>query len=111
MKKENIDKLKEAIEDGLKVFEDIKEAKESDDKITLLEGGTLVVKHGGKAIRLFSSIQEIGDEIADLDGEEAQELSQLFGGSTEAKEAIGDIAKGSGYLNQGIQKLIALRKQ
>jgi len=110
MKKEDIDKTKESLEDGVEIFKDIKEAKESGDGITWLEGGTLVVKHGRKAIKFIGAIKEIGDEIVDMDGEEALELSQLFGGSKEAREAIGDISKGAGYLNQGIQKLLLLRE-
>lgn len=110
MKKEDIDKTKESLLDGLEIYEDIKKASESGDKLTWLEGGTLVIKHGRKAIKFVAALKEIGDEIVDLDGEEAFELSQLFGGTDEAKEAIGDIAKGAGYLNQGIQKLILLKK-
>ena len=111
MKKEDIDKTKESLEDGIEIFMDIKEAAESGDKLTWLEGGTLVIKHGRKAIKFIAALKEIGAEITDVDGEEALELSQLFGNSEEAKEAIGDIAKGAGYLNQGIQKLIELKKE
>jgi hypothetical protein len=112
--KTDIDKLKKALEDSLKVYEDIEQAKKDDDKITFMEGGMLVIKHGGKALRLISSLKEIGEEIKDIDGEEATELSLLiadeFGGSASAKEAISDIAEGAGLLNQGIQKLILLKE-
>lgn len=112
--KQDIDKIKDAIEDGLIVVEDVQADLESDGKITWLEGGALFVKHGGKAIRLIGAISEIKDEVVDLDGEETSEIAAMlvdhFGGSTEAKEAIDDIATGAGLLNQGIQKLIALKK-
>jgi hypothetical protein len=108
-----IDKLKQALDDGITVYQDVADALESDDKITLLEGGTLVFKHGGKAIRLIGSLKEIGEEAKDLDGEEASELVQqlveAFGGTPEAEEALNDIAIGAGRLNQGIQKLIKMR--
>lgn len=114
MQKEDIDKLKAALEDGLLVYEDVEKALEDDDKISWVEGGTLVVKHGGKAIRLIGSLKEISREIVDIDHAEASELVQLitdeFGGSPEAKEAIIEIAEGAGKLNQGVQKLIALKK-
>jgi ABC-type proline/glycine betaine transport system ATPase subunit len=110
---QDIDKLKQTIEDGLVMYQDISDALKSGDKITLLEGGALALKHGGKAIRVISSIKEISQEVADLDGEEAAELVELltaeFGESDEAKAAFEDIAIGAGHLNQGIQKLIALK--
>ena len=57
----------------------------------------------------------MGKEIADVDSAEASELANLlidhFGGSEEAKEAILDIAEGSGKINQGVQKLIALKEK
>jgi hypothetical protein len=111
---EDIDKLKRTIEDGLEVYQDVVAAKETEDKITLAEGGMLVIKHAGKAVRFVSAIPELGKEVADLDGAELEELvadiAEHFGGSEESIEAIGDIATGAGYMNQGIQKLIALKK-
>jgi hypothetical protein len=107
---QDIDKIKQAIEDGLLVFEDIKKAMADDGKVSLIEGSVLVIKHGGKALRLIGTIKEIGDEITDLDGDEAKKLVELFGTNEESKQAISDIAQGSGLLNQGIQKLIELRK-
>lgn len=111
--KQDIDKLKRSIEDGLTVYEAIEKDME-DGKLSLVEGAGLVIAHGGKALRLISSIKEIGQEIKDLDDKEIVELVQLltkeFGGSGEAEEAIILIAKGAGNLNQGIQKLITLKQ-
>jgi hypothetical protein len=114
MDKLGIEKTKQAIEDGLIVYEDVKKALEDDNKVSLMEGGVLAIKHSGKLIRLITSIQEIGKEVVDIDSAEAAELTGLlteaFGGSEAAEEAVLDIATGAGYLNQGIQKLIALKK-
>lgn len=115
MQKQDIDKTKKVIEDGLIVYTDVKEALESDNKISFIEGSTLAMKHAGKLINLIRTIQEIGKEIVDIDSEEASELTQLltdeFGGSEATEEAILDIVTGAGYLNQGIQKLIAANKE
>jgi len=110
--KQDTDKLKEAIEDGIVVYEAIKEDLK-DGKISLTEGISLAFNHSGKAVRFIGSIKEIAEEIKDLDGEEVKEiideLSDKFGGSEEAKDAIEQIAIGAGYLNDGIQKLIAIK--
>ena len=112
--KQDIDRIKQSLEDGLEVYQDIKKALEDDNKVSWMEGGTLVVKHGGKAIRLITSLKEIGEEVKDLDSAEASEIVELiteeFGGSTEANEAIKKIASGAASMNQGIQELIKLKK-
>lgn len=111
---QGIDKIIEAIEGALVIIPDIKEAKESDDKITMLEGGMLVIKHGGKAVRFLSSLKEISEEIIDLDPVESAEifdlLSDQFGGSDEAKEAIKKLIIGAASISQGLQGLIDLKK-
>lgn len=113
--KEDIDKLKQTIEDGLIIFQDIEKALADDNKIDIVEGSTLVIKHGGKALRFISSLRELGEEIIDIDGVElsslVSKLLERFGGSKEIKEALNDIALGSGILNQGIQKMIAIKKK
>ena len=115
MEKVGIENLKQAIEDVLEVIPDVKEAKESGGKITLLEGGTLVFKHGGKAIRFISSVEEIANEVVDIDDVEASEvfdqLQSHFGGSDEAKAAIKKIVAGAANISQGIQGLIALKEE
>lgn len=108
--KQDIDKTKQALEDGLVVFEDIKKALADDGKVSLVEGSGLVIKHGGKALRLIGTIHEIGEEVADIDGNEAVELTQLFGTDEATKQAVSDIAEGAGLLNQGIQNLIELKR-
>lgn len=114
MQKEDIDKTVAAIEDLTEVFKDVQEAKKSGDKITLAEGGMLMIKHSGKAIKFIASIPEIGNELVDLDGDETSEIAAIlidkYGGSGEAKEAILDITNGAGSINQGVQKLIELKK-
>lgn len=111
---EGIEKIKQTIEDVLEVIPDIKEAQESGDKITLMEGGMLVIKHGGKAIRFISGITDIAKEVVDIDDVEASELfdqlQEHFGGSEEAKAAIKKIVTGAANISQGIQGLIALKK-
>lgn len=112
---QDIDKTKQALEDGLEVTKDVKKALADDGEISFIEGSSLVIKHGGKALRLIGTVQEIGQEIINLDGGEAEELVSIiaeeFGGNTEAIEAIKDIAEGAGKLNQGIQKLIDLKNK
>jgi hypothetical protein len=112
MEKHGIDTLKTTIEDVLVVVEDVK-ADMADGKLSLLEGATLVLKDGGKAIRFIKSIDEIKDEIIDLDDMEASELfdevAAHFGGSDEAKAAIKLLFEGSAKISQGIQALIELK--
>ena len=108
---QDIDKLKRSIEDGITVYNAIEEDLK-DGKLSLIEGASLVLAHGGKAMRLISCLKELGEEIKDLDENETTEIVEMlidkFGGSDEAKEAITLIAKGAGNLNQGIQKLISI---
>jgi len=112
---EGIEKIKQTIDDILEVIPDVKEAKESNGKISLLEGSTLVLKHGGKAIRLVSAIEEIGKEVKDIDDVEAGELfdqlDEHFGGSDESKAAVKKIIAGAASISQGIQGLIALKDE
>lgn len=111
MKKEDIDKLERSLNDGIEIWEDVEKAKEDDGVIDWGEKGMIFVKHGHKGLRFAGSLKELADEVIDLDGTEAQLLAEKFGNSAEAKEAIGLIANGAGDINQGIQKLIALKKQ
>lgn len=110
----DIEKLKKSIEDGIVVYQAIQKDLK-DGNLSLIEGASLVLAHGGKAVRLISSLKEIGEEIKDLDGEETKEIVDLiaeqFGGSEDIKEAIALIAGAAGNLNQGIQKLIAAKKE
>jgi hypothetical protein len=109
---EDIDKIKQTIEDALEIIPDIEKAND-DGKISLMEGGVLVVKHGGKAIRFISSIKEIAKEVIDLDDVESSEifdmLSEHFGGDDAAKAAIKKIVVGSANISQGIQELLELK--
>ena len=113
MKQIGIDKIKQTIDDVLEIIPDIQAAKESDDKITIMEGGVLAIKHGGKAIRFFSSVEDIAKEVINIDDVEASELfDQLqdhFGGSDEAKAAIKEIVSGAASISQGVQGLIKLK--
>ena len=113
--KQDIDKLKQAIIDGIEVADDIKKALEDDGKISLLEGSALVLTNGGKAVRLIGALHEIWEEIKDLDSIESSELVTLlmdsFDPSPEAHDAIVKIAEGAGSLNQGFQELIKLKNK
>lgn len=112
--KKGIENLKEVIEDVLVIIPDVKAA-DDDGKISLLEGGSLVLKHGGKAIRFVSGIGEIAKELIDVDDVEASEifdqLQEHFGGSDEAKAAIKKLITGAASISQGIQGLIELKKE
>lgn len=114
MVKQDYDKTKQLIEDTIEVYQDVEKKLADDGKISWVEGSSLVIAHGLKAVRTISSIKEIGQEIVDTDDQEAAESAQLlidhFGGTEEAKEAIILISEGAGKINQGIQKLIAIRK-
>ena len=114
MAKEDIDKLQRSIEDFVEIYPDVVKAKESDDKITLAEGGVLFVKHGMKIFRFATAIPEMAKEIIDIDSEEggvlASQIVEAFGGGDESKEALIEISEGAGKINQGIQKLVALKK-
>ena len=113
MEKHGIETLKITIEDVITVVEDIDEALE-DGKLSLIEGATIVLKDGGKAIRIVKVIKDIKDEVVDLDDVEAAEIfdevSAHFGGSEQSKVAIRHIVEGAAKMSQGIQSLIELKK-
>src|SRR4030043_1420812 len=94
---EDTDKIERTIEDVFEIIPDIEKANE-DDKISLMEGGTLVIKHGGKAIRFITSFKEIAKEVIDIDDVESSviydKLVVHFGGSDEAKAAVKKIVIG-----------------
>ena len=111
---EDFDKTLEAIETICDITEDVQKDLE-DRKLSLVEGGTLAVKYGLKAVKIVGNIKEIGIELADVDSEEASEATQIvlehFGGSDEAKEAIKKIATGSAMVYEGTKTLLELRKK
>lgn len=110
MKKEDVDKIVEAIKDSVPVYKDVKAAME-DGKITWVEGGSLIIEHGGKAVRLVMAAKEIGCEIADLEPEEAEEvikaIVEAYGGDESTMEGVKHIAKGLAELRTGLEILIA----
>jgi len=112
MIKEDIDKTLSAIADGIEVSNDIEKALEDDNRISLMEGGTLFLKHGGKAFRFVRGLREMGNEIVDIDSDEADEIinalsevynpddplvksgmRKLFLGAVNIKEGIRDLAE------------------
>jgi hypothetical protein len=108
--KTDVDKIVRTIEDSVPVYQDVKKDME-DGKISWLEGGELIIKHGGKAIRLFTSIKEIGQEIADLEPEEAEqvmnEIAEAYGqGDPNATEGAKHIVKGLAEIRTGIEMLV-----
>jgi len=115
MGKQDIDKIVRSIEDGVAIYKDVKEAKESGNKITLLEGGALFVKHGGKAFRFFTSLQEIGEEIVDLESDEAEELiaalTQIYNPEDPlVKEGCEKLLEGALLIKEGIEELITAKE-
>jgi hypothetical protein len=110
---ENFDKTIETIETILDITEDVENDLE-DGKLSFTEGAGLVLKHGVKAVKAIGSIKEIGQELADIDSDEASEATELivdhFGGSEAAKAALVKITSGSALVYEGTKELIALRK-
>ena len=116
LQQENIDKLMETIKEVPEVYQDIKKAKESGNKITWAEGGAIAIKHGGKAIRFISNLQEIGNEVIDLESDEAQELidgiKAIYTPNDPLVESGAEsIIKGMVYLKEGIECLVKASKK
>jgi len=99
---ENIDKTVFALTSLVDIYKDVKEAKESEDKITMIEGGTLFVKHAGKAFKIVSAIQEIGEEIKDIDTKEGGELVRAVMNAYDQEGKYDNIEDASVELLQGI---------
>lgn len=115
MKTEDVDKIVQSIKDSVEVSEDVEKDME-DGKVTWLEGGVLAIKHGGKAVRFFVSAKEIGQELADMDEEEAatvmDEIIKGYGeNDPEAMDGAKDIVMGSARVRTGIVKLVELKKR
>lgn len=113
MKAEDVDKLIRAIDDSAEVYKDVKKDLE-DGKISWLEGGELVVKHGAKAVRTVVAAKEIGQEVADLDPSEADAvitaIAEKYGaGKPEAVEAAKHVLRGLTELRIGIEGIIAIK--
>ncbi len=113
MEQVGIDTLVQTIKDVIEVIPDI-QSDLKDGKITWLEGGELVFRHGGKAVRFIANISKLGKELIDLDSGETSEVFDLvsseFGGTPEAKEALKKIAIGAAGISQGLQTLIENKK-
>ena len=111
MTKQNIDKVEQTIKDALDIIPDIQDAKESDGKITWSEGLILVVTHATAGVRFVSNLKEIGEELVDLDEDEAAELYDIvaakFGGTDDVKAAVKNLVKGAADISQGLQVLLA----
>ena len=116
MKTEDIDKLSRTIDDSVVVYEDVDKALE-DGKINILtEGAPLVIKHAGKAVRLIQAAREIGNELADLDGDEAEQLmiqiAEAYGqGNPVAYEGASHIVKGLAEVRTGIVIIVEDKKK
>lgn len=110
---EDFDKTLEAIEVICDITEDAEKALE-DKKITWTEGAGIVVKNGVKAVRAIANLKEIGEELKDIDSEEAAEAVQLvldrFGDDEETKNAVLKIAEGSALIYEGTKALLEKRK-
>lgn len=115
MNTEDIDKTKQSIIDLFEVIPDVKEAKTSGGKITLMEGGIIVIKHGGKAVRFISNLPEIGKELMNVNTGETTELfdevAGHFGGSDKIKLALRKFVIAASEMNQSIHEFIAATKE
>jgi len=110
MIKEDIDKTLSAIADGIEINNDIEKALEGDDHLSLLEGGTLFIKHAGKAFRFVKCLREIGNEIVDIDTDESDEvinaLSEVYDPQNPlVKSGIRKIVLGAVNIKEGIREL------
>jgi predicted methyltransferase len=110
MKTEDVDKIVQTINDSVPVYEDVKKDLE-DGKISFIEAGTLVVKHGGKALRLIAAAKEIGQEVADLTGDEAEivinTIAEAYGqGNSKAFEGAKHLVKGLAEIRTGMEILL-----
>ena len=116
MKTEDVDKICQSIEDSLPVVQDVEEALE-DGKIQLLtEGAPLVIKHGGKLLRLIGSAKEIAQEIADMNPNEAEQVMDMIAatyskGNPKVKEGAKDIVMGVAGIRTGVFKIIEAKKE
>jgi hypothetical protein len=110
---QDFDKTIETIETILDITEDVEKDLE-DGKLSFAEGTGLVFKYGLKAVKTVGNIKEIGQELADIDDEEASEATGIivdhFGGSEEVKAALKKITSGSALVYEGTKALIELRK-
>lgn len=113
--KEDVDKIVQTLKDIPIIYADVAEAKESGDEVTWIEGGTLVVKHGGKLIRFVSSLEEIVEELKDLTTEETSEIIKVIEESYEVsndqlKIGIMKLIQGAVYIKEGSELVIKATK-
>ncbi len=111
IQQEDVDKILRTIEESKPVFVDVDKALEDGNFNWLTEGGPILVKHGGKALRLVQSAREIGREIADLDGDEAEVVLNAFaeayaGDNSKKFEGAKHIVKGLAEIRTGIIILV-----
>jgi hypothetical protein len=110
MVQENIDKIVRTIEDSVPVYKDVKEAL-ADNKVSWVEALTLLASHGGKGVKLVMAAKEIGQEIADLDEAEAEEvmnqIAAAYGGENpKAFEGAKHIVEGLASIRTGLEILL-----
>lgn len=107
---QDVDKLVQAIKDGVIVYADYKEKKENDGKVDLTEAGVLAITHAGKALRFVSNLQEIGNELIDIEAKEGADISKALTdsfttGNPYVVEGVNNTIKGIVFLKDGLETL------
>lgn len=109
-KKEDVDKLVLGITTGAKIYGGVLEAKEDDNKVSWTEGAALALKYGGDAFNFFKSLPEVGDEIADIDSKEGEEIASsiegFFPNNPNAKESAKKCVQAAILMKEGLTGLI-----
>jgi len=114
-----VDNIARTIDDVVVVIQDVKNARAEESaggkKITLAELINLTVSHAGKALKLAQSVDEIGNEVADLEAKEAPELVEALKKLYDPENPYVDsgaekMITGILYLKEGAEDLILAKK-
>lgn len=113
--KQDTDKIVRTIEDSVTVYADVKEKKQDDGKITWNEWVAVAASHAGKAFRLITDIEELGEELVDLEAKEAPEIVEAvkLTYSTEnpyIDDGAEHTIKGMLHLKEGLERFIQAKK-
>jgi hypothetical protein len=109
-KKEDVDKLVLGITTGAKIYGGVLTAKEDDNKVSWTEGASLALKYGGDAFNFFKSLPEVGNEIADIDSAEGEEVATaiegFFPNNPKAKEGAKKCIQAAILMKEGLTELV-----
>lgn len=78
MEKLGIEQIKKVLKATFKIITKIEEAKESDNKVTLMEAGGIVMTSVPDAYNAVRNGRVLFEELKDLDDEERMELQTWF---------------------------------